>query len=80
MDLETLKLFFFWWMIVDLALYVFTAIMVVAFPNLVVKTQTRLLHIDEVTARNTIYRYLAAFKILIIVFNFAPWIALLIIT
>jgi len=35
--------------------------------------------LDEEAVLNSIHRYLASYKLLITVFNFAPWIAILII-
>ena len=76
MNLELLEQFFFWWMITNLGFYILTAIMVVAFPKWLAKVQARVLGIDETTARTAVYYFLAAFKLLIIVFNLGPWIAL----
>jgi hypothetical protein len=80
MTLETLKSFFFWCMIINLAIYLVTALAAVGFRGFICRLQTRLLGISETTALNAIYAYIAAFKLLIIVFNFTPWIALLVIT
>ena len=80
MSLEALRSLFFWCMIVNFGVYMITAVAILAFRDLAVKLQTRIMGVDEVTARRAIYYYLAGFKLLVTVFNFAPWIALVIIT
>ena len=67
-------------MVVNFGIYALTAFVVLAFRDLACKLQVRIMGIDEVTALKAIYYYMAGFKLLVIVFNFTPWIALVIIT
>ena len=80
MNLDTLKSFFFWWMIVDIGIYLVTVIAVLFFPDSIYVLHSQIFTIDESTSRNAIYNYMAMHKLFINVFNFAPWIALVIIT
>jgi Family of unknown function (DUF6868) len=79
MNIETLQDFFFWCLIVNSAIYVFTAIAVLTFRDFICRMQGKWFALDEPTVLNSIYGYLAAYKLIITVFNFTPWIALLII-
>jgi len=80
MDLEVLKAFFFWWFIIDMAVYLFSVIMVLLLKDWMSGLHTKLFGISETVAKEVIYRYIATFKIMVIVFNFSPWIALVILT
>ena len=79
MDIEKLQEFFFWCMLVNLGIYALTAILTLIFHNTVLKIQTKMFRLDEGTVSKAVYRYLANYKLLITVFNFVPWIAILII-
>ena len=79
MDIEKLQEFFFWCMLVNFGIYAFTAIMVLVFHDTILKIQTKMFRLDEETVSKAVYRYLANYKLLITVFNFVPWIAIVII-
>ena len=79
MDLKMLQDFFLWCMLVNSVIYLFTALAVLIFRNFVNKIHEALFGFDEKTVGESIHRYLASFKLIITVFNFAPWFALLII-
>jgi hypothetical protein len=79
MDIEKLQEFFFWCMLINLGIYIFTAIMIMVFHDTVLKIQRKMFRLDEETVSKAVYRYLANYKLLITVFNFVPWIAILII-
>jgi len=79
MDIEKLQEFFFWCMLVNLGIYALTAILILIFHNTVLKIQRKMFRLDEETVSKAVYRYLANYKLLITVFNFVPWIAILII-
>ena len=80
MDIEMLQGFFFWCMMVNCVLYAFTAIAVVVLRDFVCTIHKKLFGFDEEAVLTSVQKYLATYKLLITVFNFAPWIALLIIT
>jgi hypothetical protein len=79
MDIEALQWFFFWCMVVNFGIYALTAILVLGLRGLVCRLLGWMFGVDEQWARKATLMYLSGFKLLIAVFNFAPWIALLII-
>ena len=78
MDIELLRHFFFWCMIINSAVYLVTAIALLVFRDLVYKILGTLFKIDDVVIGASIQKYLGNFKLLITFFNFTPWIVLLI--
>jgi hypothetical protein len=79
MTIEMLERFFFWWMLVNVGIYTVTAIAVVVFRDFVCTIQRKLFGLDEAAVLQSAQKYLGTYKLLITVFNFAPWIAILII-
>ncbi len=79
MELETLQDFFFWCMVINTGFYIFTAVAVFLFKGIICWIHEKIFGFDEETTYKAIHKYLANFKLLITVFNFAPWIAILII-
>lgn len=79
MDIQFLQDFFFWCMLINFGIYTATSIATIVFRGMLVKIQQRLFGFDEGTTLKSIQNYLATYKLLITVFNFAPWLAILII-
>jgi hypothetical protein len=79
MDIEKLQGFFFWCMVVNLGIYALTAIAVLALRDVVCKIHKRIFGLDEETVLKSVHKYLATFKLLVTIFYFAPWVAILII-
>ena len=79
MDMEAIRGFFFWCMVVNIGIYAFTAIAVLLLRDFICKIHRKMFKLDEETVYKSLYMYLAAYKLVITVFNFIPWIALLII-
>ena len=79
MDIEKLQAFFLWCMLVNIGIYAFTAIAVLVLRNFICKMQAKMFGLSEETVRKAVYMYLAGYKLLIIVFNFVPWVVILII-
>ncbi len=79
MDIEKLQGFFFWCMLVNTLIYAFTAIAVLVLRDVICKMHRKMFRLDEETVCKFIQMYLATYKLLITVFNFVPWIAILII-
>lgn len=77
MTIEVVKDFLFWCLIVNSAIYAFTAIAVLTMPDFICRMQQKWFALDEQTILKSIYGYLAAYKLIITAFNFTPWIALL---
>ena len=79
MNIETLQEFFFWCTVVNTGIYVLTAVTVLLLRDVVCRLNSKMFGLDEETVRKSIQSYLANYKLFITVFNFTPWIALLII-
>jgi len=79
MDLPTLTRFFMWCTIVNGGLLVFWTAMLMAAPDLVYRTQSRWFPIPRATFDVVIYAFLGLFKIVFLVFNAVPYLALLIV-
>ena len=80
MGLEKLQQFFFWCMLVNSGVYAVTAIAILAFGDFICTINQKMFRLDQATIRQSMQRYLANYKLLITAFNFAPWIAMMIIT
>jgi hypothetical protein len=76
MNLDQLQQFLLWTLLTASGLYAVTAIAVLAMQGWIVPMQARMFRLEEDVVRRHIYLYLAAFKLLITVFLFSPWLAL----
>lgn len=79
MDIEWLQRFFFWCMLVNTGIYACTAIAVFLFRGTICRIHERMFDLDEEAVLKSMQRYLATYKLLITVFYFSPWLAILII-
>lgn len=79
MDIQTLTTFFMWCTIINGALLVLWTTMCVLTPDLVYRTQSKWFPIPRETFDVVIYAFLGLFKILFLVFNLVPYLALLIV-
>ena len=79
MDIQTLTTFFMWCTIINIALFVWASAWCSLAPDLTFRRQAKYFSIPRETFNVIIYAFLGAFKIFILVFNVAPYVALLII-
>jgi len=79
MDLQILTRFFMWCTIINGTLLGFWGIMCTLAPDLVYRTQSKWFPIPRETFNVVIYSFLGLFKIVFLVFNVVPYVALLII-
>ena len=79
MDIPTLTSFFMWCTIINGALLVFWTAMLMTAPDLVYRTQSRWFPIPREIFDVVIYAFLGLFKIVFLVFNAVPYLALLIV-
>ena len=79
MQLDTLTIFFMWCTIIDGALLVLWTVMFLLAPDLVYRTQSRWFPIPRQTFDVVMYCFLGLFKILFLIFNLVPYLALLIV-
>jgi len=79
MDIRTLTAFFMWCTILNVALLLLWTLLLLAAPDLVYRIQRRWFPITRETFTVVMYSFLGLFKIVVIVFNVVPWLALLIV-
>ncbi len=79
MDIQTVTTFFMWCTIINGALLLFWITMCILAPDLVYRTQIKWFPIPRETFNVVIYSFLGLFKIVFLVFNVVPYVALLII-
>ena len=79
MDIKTLTAFFMWCTIINGSLLVLWIAMCILAPDLVYRTQSKWFPIPRETVNLVIYSFLGLFKILFLVFNVVPYVALLIV-
>lgn len=68
--------FFGWLTIVNMAVYIFSVLMLWLMRDFAYRLNARLFGISEEQVAKSSFNYIAAYKLLIIVFCFAPWLAL----
>ena len=79
MNLDVLTHFFMWCMIINTAVYFITAIASLMMRQFMYKIHNRFFNLDEKAVDELTQKYLSNYKLLITVFNFTPWLALVII-
>lgn len=79
MEIQLLQEFFFWSMIVNMAIYVISALAITFLKGFVCGMMKRVFDLERDESLKAMQRYLANYKLLITTFNFTPWIVLLII-
>jgi hypothetical protein len=79
MDIQTLTSFFMWCTIINVGMLIFLALVFLLAPNLVYRLQSRWIPISRENFDVIFYSFIGFFKIIVLVFNVVPWLALLII-
>lgn len=79
MDLETLQDFFMWCTIINLALLLFWTMWFTLAPNLIYRIQRPWIKSSQEQFNLVMYCFLGLFKILFLIFNLVPWLALMIV-
>ena len=79
MDIQTLTTFFMWCTILNGGLLVLWSVACIFVPDLVYRTQRRWFPIPRETFNVLVYSFLGLLKIVFLVFNVVPYVALLII-
>ena len=78
MDIQTLTTFFMWCTIINGGLLILWTASMFA-PDLVYRTQSKLIPIPRETFNVVMYSFLGLFKIVFLVFNVVPYVVLLIV-
>ena len=79
MDIQTLTSFFMWCSIINIGFLIFLALVYMLVPNLAYQLQSKFIPISRETFDIVFYSFIGFFKVIVLVFNVVPWIALLII-
>jgi len=79
MDIETLTAFFMWCTIINGGILVLWTVFFVFAPDLVYRTQRRWIPFPRESFNVVLYSFLGLLKIVYLVFNIVPYVALLII-
>jgi len=79
MGIQTLTTFFMWCTIMNGALLVLSTIMLMLAPSFVYRMQSIWFPLPRETFNVVIYSFLGLFKIVFLVFNVVPYVALLIV-
>jgi hypothetical protein len=79
MEIQTVTRFFMWCTIINGAMLVFSSIMLLLAQDFVYSMHSKWFHIPRETFNVAIYSFLGFFKIVFIVFNVVPYVALLIV-
>jgi len=76
MTLELLTIFLGWTALINIAVLLFSTVMVLAIRERISKIHARLFGLDQADVGRAYFQYLAQYKIAILVFNIAPYLAL----
>ncbi len=79
MDIITIRTFFMWCTIINGAMLIGSSLVYVFVADWVYSIHGRLFHVSRDTFNTLFYSFIAIYKMLWILFNLVPWIALLII-
>jgi len=79
MDIQTLTTFFMWCTIINGGIFILWAVFFVFATDFVYRIQSKLFPIPRETYNVVIYSFLGLFKIIFLVFNVVPCVALLIV-
>ena len=74
--IETITEFLGWCSIINIGMLLLSAVFILLFKNTVIKIHAKMFDLDKVYLNQTYFKYLAQYKILIIVFNIVPYFAL----
>ena len=80
MSIEQVRDFLMWCSIINVALLLFSSLMCICAGGLVYRMHSKFFKISREAFNVAIYSFIGAWKMLIILFNVVPWIALLILT
>ncbi len=80
MDINTVKAFFMWCTIIDVGILLMTSVMCIFFADFSYRMNHRFFSISREAFNVVLVAFIGLFKIFILVFNIAPWIALMIVS
>jgi len=79
MELDTLQSLLGWCLVINVVLYFLYVAMMLGAREWLVRQQAKWFALEPDRVRPILYQFLGAYKLLIIVLNFAPWLAVVIV-
>ena len=79
MDILTLTSFFMWCTIINVGIMIAWVIVLASAPNFMYRMQTRWFPMPRESFNVIVYSALAMYRIVFVVFNLVPWVALLVV-
>jgi len=79
-ELHSWTTFFGWLTVINIGIYLITVIAVTLLRGFAYRTNAKIFRISEEEVAKTTFKYVGAYKLLITVFCFAPWVALKLMT
>ncbi len=79
MNIELLKECFMWMTVINLGIFILSAVLSMLLKDLIVRMHGRMFGISPEALKAILYGYLGLYKVVFIVFVLVPWLALLII-
>jgi len=76
MNMELLKEFFMWCTIINLGIFMWSAVMCMAAKGFIYRVHGKMFGLSQDTVNAMLYGFLGFYKIVFIVFVLVPWIAL----
>ncbi|SMO74860.1 DUF6868 family protein [Ruegeria faecimaris] len=76
MTQELLTSVFGWMAVINLAVLLFSTLMVVLMQDWAAGIHSRMFQMDRADVKRAYFRYLANYKILVLIFSIVPWLAL----
>lgn len=76
MNIESLTAFLGWCTLVNFSLLVLATVILVLFKDLAAGIHSKLLGLDRDELQSEYFRYLANYKLMVVVFNLVPWLVL----
>ena len=75
MNIEIVREFLGWCAVINMGLLVLSSVLVIALRRTISGIHRKMFGLDEAAVLQAYFRYLANFKLLVIVFNLVPYIA-----
>lgn len=76
MNINEITVFLGWCTVVNLSIYAFSTLFITVFKSFTISLHSKLIGIDALELPSLYFKYLGNYKIGILIFNFAPYIAL----
>lgn len=78
MELDTLQSFLGWSLLINCVLYAISVVAVMTMRDWMGNLHAKMFGLDAAKVPSLLYGYIAIYKLLIITFNFVPWLAVVI--